>query len=88
MNGDQMTEAIKSLTPGMPVIMVTGFADLPSDSRLKSAVPDLLLSKPITQATLRQAIAMVTFKTISHTNTASPMLPQESISQKGRYEQQ
>ena len=60
MNGDQMTEAIKSLIPGMPVIMVTGFADLFKSDREKSRGPDLVLSKPITQETLREAIVTVT----------------------------
>ena len=59
MNGDQMTHAIKSLMPNMPVIMVTGFADLPEDDRWKSPGADFVLPKPVTQAALRQAIAKV-----------------------------
>ena len=62
MNGDQMTDAIKSLAADTPVIMVTGFADRPLDNHPTTALPDLVLAKPITQATLRQAIAAVTLK--------------------------
>lgn len=60
MNGDQMTETIKSLIPNIPVIMVTGFADLPKDDRNISHGADLILPKPITQEALRQAIVKVT----------------------------
>jgi CheY-like chemotaxis protein len=56
MNGDQMTEAIKASSPGTPVIMVTGFADMPRDNHSAKAIPDLVLRKPITQASLHEAI--------------------------------
>jgi len=52
MNGDQLSQAIKTVAPNLPVIMVTGF-DLPAGH-----VPvDAVLAKPVTQATLRQTIA-------------------------------
>jgi signal transduction histidine kinase/ActR/RegA family two-component response regulator len=57
MSGDQLTEAIKSFSPGTPVIMVTGFADMPRDKQNGKASPDLVLRKPITQASLHEAIA-------------------------------
>jgi PAS domain S-box-containing protein len=57
MNGDQMTEAIKSISPGMPVLLVTGFADMPIDNIEAKHRPDLVLRKPITQMALRQAVA-------------------------------
>ena len=60
MNGDQMTEAIKSSSPQTPVIMVTGFADMPREGNRKIGSPDLILRKPITQSTLHEAIAKVT----------------------------
>jgi PAS domain S-box-containing protein len=57
MNGDKMTEAIKQSVPATPVVMVTGFADMPLDQVGAAARPDLIVRKPITQSTLRQAIA-------------------------------
>ena len=57
MNGDQMTEAIKQSTPTFPVLMVTGFADMPLDQTQTCGQPDLIVRKPITQTALRQAIA-------------------------------
>jgi FixJ family two-component response regulator len=59
MNGDQMTEAIKSISPGTPVLLVTGFADMPIDNVEPKHRPDLILRKPITQMALRQAVARV-----------------------------
>ena len=59
MNGDQLTAAIKQKSPQTPVIMITGFADMPVEGADAAHQPDLILRKPITQMTLRQAIARV-----------------------------
>ena len=59
MNGDQLTAAIKQKSPNTPVVMVTGFADMPVEGGDGTHQPDLILRKPITQMTLRQAIARV-----------------------------
>lgn len=59
MNGDQMTEAIKQISPDTPVVLVTGFADMPMDGVAGKRPPDLVMRKPITQTALRQAIARV-----------------------------
>jgi CheY-like chemotaxis protein len=59
MNGDQLTAAIKQKSPKTPVIMVTGFADMPVDGTDPAHQPNLILRKPITQLTLRQAITRV-----------------------------
>ncbi len=59
MSGDQMTSAIKKTSPHTPVLMVTGFADMPMDGIEPMYQPDLILRKPITQTALRQAIARV-----------------------------
>ncbi len=59
MNGDQLTAAIKQKSPNTPVVMVTGFADMPVEGGDVAHQPDLILRKPITQMTLRQAIARV-----------------------------
>jgi CheY-like chemotaxis protein len=58
-NGDQMTEAIKQISPRTPVVLVTGFADMPMDGIEGKRLPDLIMRKPITQTALRQAIARV-----------------------------
>jgi len=57
MNGDAMTDAIKQTAPQLPVVMVTGFADLPTDQVQASRQPDLIIRKPITQEQLLHAIA-------------------------------
>jgi CheY-like chemotaxis protein len=59
MNGDQLTAAIKQMSPKTPVVMITGFADMPVEGADPAHQPDLILRKPITQMTLRQAIARV-----------------------------
>jgi PAS domain S-box-containing protein len=59
MNGDQLTAAIKQKSPQTPVIMVTGFADMPVEGADTAHQPDVILRKPIAQMTLRQAIARV-----------------------------
>ncbi len=55
-NGEQMVAAMKSARAETPVIMVTGFSDLPFDRVGPSARPDVILPKPITHAALRQAV--------------------------------
>ncbi len=59
MNGDQLTAAIKKKSPQTPVIMITGFADMPVEGADTALQPDVILRKPIAQMTLRQAIARV-----------------------------
>jgi signal transduction histidine kinase/ActR/RegA family two-component response regulator len=59
MNGDQMTAAIKQQSPKTPVLMVTGFADMPVEGIETAKQPNLILRKPITQTALRQAIDRV-----------------------------
>jgi PAS domain S-box-containing protein len=53
MTGLQLAETIKTTRPSLPVVLASGFAELP-----KIVKPDVLkLAKPFTQATLREAIA-------------------------------
>jgi signal transduction histidine kinase len=55
MTGGQLAEAIHKLIPGMPIILATGFADIPG-----SYAQDLpRLSKPYGPDELAQALAMV-----------------------------
>src|SRR5579862_7755513 len=59
LSGDQMTDAIKEISPKTPVLIVTGFADMPIDGNKVGRGADMILRKPITQTALRQAIARV-----------------------------
>jgi CheY-like chemotaxis protein len=53
MTGLQLADAVRAIRPGLPVILATGFADLPP-----GADPGLeRLAKPFTQAELAQAVA-------------------------------
>jgi PAS domain S-box-containing protein len=60
MNGDQVAAAIKEAKPGVPVILLTGFGDIMIEQDEHPRNVDLILSKPINQYRLRQAIARVT----------------------------
>jgi PAS domain S-box-containing protein len=60
MGGDQLAAAIARLAPNKPVIMLTGFGDL---MEAKGETPEgvsVLVSKPVTLAALRKAIAQAT----------------------------
>lgn len=59
MNGDQVADAIKHVSPDTPVIMLTGFGDVMKYSGQKPASVDLVGSKPATLADLRSMIAKV-----------------------------
>ena len=60
MNGDQLAVEIKKLRPGQPIILLTGFGDLMSVAGEQPPGVDLVVSKPFTLATLRNAIAKAT----------------------------
>ena len=55
MSGDQVATAIKRFTPGIPIIMLTGFGEMIEDGDRPTAV-DLVLPKPITPDTVRRAL--------------------------------
>jgi len=77
MNGDQLTAAIKQISPKTPVVMVTGFADMPMESADRAQQPDLILRKPITQMTLRRAITRV------FSPTSPPAKPDPTVARLG-----
>ncbi len=56
MNGVQLAGVIKEVSPGTPVILLTGFGDEMLASGGLPAGIDLVLSKPVTQADLRLAV--------------------------------
>ena len=59
MNGDQLAAAIKQIDPGVPVVLVTGFADVMHDVGDHPKAIDLVVRKPFTKESLRTAIAQV-----------------------------
>ena len=60
MNGDELAREIKKLNPQQPLLLLTGFGDLMSGSGEQPEGVDLVVSKPFTLTTLRNAIAKVT----------------------------
>ena len=60
MSGDHVATAIKQMEPHVPVIMLTGFGDLMNSASERPFGVDLIVSKPMTIAKLRQAISQVT----------------------------
>lgn len=60
MTGDQLAAAIKHVAPEKPVILLTGYGDLLSASGLKPGSVDIIVSKPVTLAALRKALAKFT----------------------------
>jgi CheY-like chemotaxis protein len=59
MNGDALAAEIKRVKPSQPVILLTGFGDLMASSGEKPTGVDLVVGKPFTLGTLRNAIAKV-----------------------------
>ncbi len=59
MSGDELAAAIKEVAPDMPIILLTGFGDMMEVTGDKPAGVDLILSKPVTVAALRDAVAKV-----------------------------
>jgi DNA-binding response OmpR family regulator len=57
MNGDQLAAQIKLLRPDMPVILLTGFGDLMMDVGERPSGVDLVVSKPFTMTSLREALS-------------------------------
>jgi CheY-like chemotaxis protein len=56
LDGWQTLARLREITPAIPVIMVSGFAQDPEINPDKSVQPQAYLNKPYTMATLRQAI--------------------------------
>ena len=60
MSGDQVALAIKAMAAKQLVILVTGFGDIMKATGERPPGVDLVVSKPITLSTLREAIAQAT----------------------------
>ncbi len=57
MSGDVFAAAIKAHSPAMPVVLVTGFADLMQETGDHPKAIDVIVRKPFTLETLRTGIA-------------------------------
>ena len=57
MNGEQLAAAIHQRVPGLPVILMTGFGDLIKITGVMPPHISAILSKPLTQASLRETLA-------------------------------
>ena len=57
LNGDQLAAAIKQIRPHVPVILITGFADVMSDVGDHPPAIDIVIPKPFTRDALRAGIA-------------------------------
>ena len=59
MNGDQLAQEIRKLNASQPILLLTGFGELMMGSGEQPPGVDLVVSKPFTLTTLRNAIAKV-----------------------------
>jgi FixJ family two-component response regulator len=57
MNGDELAGEIRRLKPDQRIILLTGFGDLMSGSGESPQDIDMVVSKPFTLSTLREAIS-------------------------------
>lgn len=57
MSGDQVVAAIRTTDARIPILMLTGFGDIMNESGQYPAGVNLILSKPVTQAILREGLS-------------------------------
>jgi len=57
MNGDQLAAAAKRLSPNIPIVLLTGFGEMMADQNERPEGVDLIVSKPVTMRSLREAMA-------------------------------
>lgn len=65
LGGDQLAAAVKQHTPAMPVIMLTGFGEMMQTGQEHPDGVDLVLNKPVTLTSLRQALAATAAKSLA-----------------------
>jgi FixJ family two-component response regulator len=65
MSGVQLAEAVKQKRPVTPVMLLTGFGDEMQASGDQPGAIDLVVSKPVSHADLRKALASVVAKKTS-----------------------
>ena len=59
MSGDHLAEAIKARSPSTPIILLTGFGDIMLAKGDTPSTVDLIVAKPVTMGSLREAVAKV-----------------------------
>jgi len=59
LSGDQLALKVKALRPDVPIILLTGFGDLMNADGDKPAGVDVVVAKPFSMASLREAVAEV-----------------------------
>ncbi len=59
MKGDELAAAVKSRSPGQPVVMITAYAEMLQSSGKSLPGVDFVVSKPFLLEHLREAIATV-----------------------------
>jgi CheY-like chemotaxis protein len=62
MKGDELAAAIKKISPGQPVVMVTAYAEMLQTTHGLMPGVDMIIGKPYLLDSLRQAIAKVVGK--------------------------
>lgn len=60
MKGDELAMAIKSRTPGQPVVLITAYAEMLKASNQPLGAVDFIISKPFLLENLREAISKAT----------------------------
>ena len=60
LNGGELAGLIKALAPTVPVILITGFGDILEATDAQPAGVDLILTKPVSMAVLRETLAELT----------------------------
>ncbi len=66
MSGDGLAGTIKQIAPNQPIILLTGFGDMMKASGEKPASVDIIVSKPVTLTTFREALNQVGAKPLQH----------------------
>jgi DNA-binding NtrC family response regulator len=59
MSGDALAVEIHKISPGMPVVLVTGYADLSPSGDARQPNFHMIVRKPFTRETLRAALSTV-----------------------------
>ena len=59
MNGDQLAATLQQITPGLPIILMSGFGDLMKATGEMPPHISAILSKPVTDAALCEVLAKV-----------------------------
>jgi CheY-like chemotaxis protein len=66
LSGDQLAMEVKALRPDVPVLLLTGFGDLMNAEGEKPPGVDAVVAKPFTMSSLRNAVAEVHKRKVTH----------------------